>query len=173
VVHVSGNCFNIRSMLIYFLININVHTWKKWQYKVFIYCCSINCYGNLFAVNYTLYKIIIFNKRRLVSHWPPAFTCEIGMLLITTFVELRLDTRKKPNGGRSPTCHFSTADVNSHMPCHANAASMPCCAVALSSRFQNDMVVALHGRGMDMVLHVWIKHGLTVWITCERHNLNS
>jgi hypothetical protein len=51
----------------------------------------------------------------------------------------------------SPTCHLWTADANSHMSCHANAAPMPRCAVALKSRFQNGMVVAWHGRGMACV----------------------
>jgi hypothetical protein len=59
--------------------------------------------------------------------------------------------RKKPNAGWSPTCRFWTADANSHMLCHAHAGSMPCCAVALRSRFQNGMVVAWHGRDMACV----------------------
>jgi hypothetical protein len=50
-----------------------------------------------------------------------------------------------------PTCRLWTADANSHMPCHAHAAPMPRCAVALRSCFQNGMVVALHGRGMACV----------------------
>jgi hypothetical protein len=60
-------------------------------------------------------------------------------------------SRKKPNAGRSPTCRFRTADANSHLPYHAHAVPMPRCAVALRSRFQNDMVVAWHGRGMACV----------------------
>jgi hypothetical protein len=51
-------------------------------------------------------------------------------------------------GRRSPTCRLWTADSNSHMPCHVQAASMPRYAVALRSRFQNGVVVAWHGRGM-------------------------
>jgi hypothetical protein len=60
-------------------------------------------------------------------------------------------SRKKPNAGRSPTCRLRTADANSPLPCHAHAASIPRCAVALRSRFQNGMVVAWHGRGMAFV----------------------
>jgi hypothetical protein len=56
--------------------------------------------------------------------------------------------RKKLKAGRSPTCHLWTADVNSHTPCHACAAPIPRCAVALSSRFHDGMVVAWQGRGM-------------------------
>jgi hypothetical protein len=60
-------------------------------------------------------------------------------------------TRKKPKAGRSPTCLLWTADANSRMPCHAHAAPMPRCALALRRRFQNGMVVAWHGRGMACV----------------------
>jgi hypothetical protein len=40
-----------------------------------------------------------------------------------------------------------TFKANSHMPCHAHAALMLRCAVALRNRFQKSMVVALHGCG--------------------------
>jgi hypothetical protein len=58
---------------------------------------------------------------------------------------------KKPKAGRSPTCRPWTAVANSYMPCHAYAAPMPRCVVALRSRFQNGMVVAWYGRGMTCV----------------------
>jgi hypothetical protein len=35
-------------------------------------------------------------------------------------------SQKKPNAGRSPTCGLWTADVNSHMPCHAHATAALC-----------------------------------------------
>jgi hypothetical protein len=60
-------------------------------------------------------------------------------------------SRKNPNAGRSLTCLLWTADANSHMPCHAHAAPIPHCGVELRSRFQNDTVVAWHGRGMASV----------------------
>jgi hypothetical protein len=41
--------------------------------------------------------------------------------------------------------------------CHAPAAPMPRCAMALRSRFQNGMVVAWHGRGMGAALE---RHGM-------------
>jgi hypothetical protein len=53
--------------------------------------------------------------------------------------------RKKPNAGRSPTCRLWTADANSH------AVPIPRCAVALRSRFQNGMVVAWRGNGIECV----------------------
>jgi hypothetical protein len=60
-------------------------------------------------------------------------------------------SRKKPKAGRLPTCRLWTADANSHISCHAHVASMPRCAVALKSRFQNGMVAAWHGRGFVCV----------------------
>ena len=41
---------------------------------------------------------------------------------------------------------------NSHIPCRAYAAPLPCCAVAFRIRFQNGMVGALHGPVMGMGL---------------------
>jgi hypothetical protein len=43
---------------------------------------------------------------------------------------------------------------------------MPRCAVALRSRFQNDMAVACHGRGMGAA---WARHGRgmgAAWQVC-------
>jgi hypothetical protein len=166
--HVSGKSFNISSMLIYFLMNITLHTRRKWQCKVFIFCCSLNCYRNICAVNYTklvfLYqnnKLLLENdKRCLFSHWPAAFQFEI---LMTTFVELRVVAGRSRRRAGLPqavsrrkmlihTCHV--------IPCHE--APLPCCTVALKSRFQNGMVGAWQGRGMGMAWYVWIKHDRTV-----------
>jgi hypothetical protein len=62
------------------------------------------------------------------------------MLLITTFVELRVVAgRNRKRAGhpiQSYTCH---------------AMPIPRCTVALRSRFQNGMVVAWHGRGVACV----------------------
>ena len=98
VLHVSGKFFNISSMLIYCLINITVHIWKEWQCKVCI-CCSLNCYRNLCAVNYTTLMfshqnnqlLLVHDKHCLVSNWPAAFLFEI---LMTTFVELHVVARR-------------------------------------------------------------------------------
>ena len=93
--HVSGNSCNISSMFIYFLMYIPVHTWKKWQFKIFICCFSLNCCRNLYAVIYTTLMfshqnnelLHVRDKRCLVSHWPAAFQFEF---LMTTFMELRV-----------------------------------------------------------------------------------
>jgi hypothetical protein len=66
------------------------------------------------------------------------------MLLITTFVELRMVA------GISRT-RVGRPDAVSERPmlihtCHSMP--MPRCTVALRNRFQNGMVVAWHGRGM-------------------------
>jgi hypothetical protein len=69
------------------------------------------------------------------------------MLLITTFVELRVVAgRSRTQAGRPQA--VSGRPMLSHT-CHAMP--MPSCAVALRSRFQNGMVVAWHGRGMACV----------------------
>jgi hypothetical protein len=52
--------------------------------------------------------------------------------------------RKKPNAGRSPTCHLWTADANSHMPYHAHAALC---------RGLEKSLVERHGRGMARARH--------------------
>jgi hypothetical protein len=73
----------------------------------------------------------------------------IGMLLSTTFVELRVVS------GRSQTLAGRPHAVSGRLilihTCHTHAAPMPNCAVALRSRFKNGMVVAWHGRGMACV----------------------
>jgi hypothetical protein len=118
----------------------------------------LNSYHNLFTVNYKAlmslpqnYKLyLVHDKRCLVSHWPPAWYASENNLYRTP-----CGSRKKPIAGRSPTGRLSTADTKSHMPYCAHAAPIPCCAVALRSRFQNGMVGARHGQ-------VFIKHGHTV-----------
>jgi hypothetical protein len=69
------------------------------------------------------------------------------MLLITTFVELRVVTGKsRAQAGRPYAVSGRPMLIHT---CHA--IPMPRCAVALRSRFQNGMVVAWHGNGMACV----------------------
>jgi hypothetical protein len=57
----------------------------------------------------------------------------------TTHRATPLGSRKKPNAGRSPTCHLWTADANSHIPCRSHAAL---------SRGLEKSLLERHGRGM-------------------------
>jgi hypothetical protein len=75
--------------------------------------------------------------------------CRISMLLITTFVELRVVARRSRTRVSRP--HAVSGRPMPIHTCHAHSAPMPRCAVALRSRFQNGMVVAWHGRGMACV----------------------
>jgi hypothetical protein len=69
------------------------------------------------------------------------------MLLITTFVELRVEAvRSRTRTGRPHA--VSGRPILIHT-CHA--LHMLRCAVALRNRFQNGMVVVWHGRGMACV----------------------
>jgi hypothetical protein len=70
-------------------------------------------------------------------------------------------SRKKPNAGRSR--HMPSVDGRSKFThamqcqcqCRAHAAHVPRWDVALRSRFQNGMVAAWHGRGMECVNQTW------------------
>jgi hypothetical protein len=55
---------------------------------------------------------------------------------------------KKPNAGRSPTCHLWTADANSHMPC-------PCCAVPWPWEVVFRRAWSWHGMGTAGVKQTW------------------
>jgi hypothetical protein len=69
------------------------------------------------------------------------------MLLITTFVELRAVVGKcRTRAGRP---HSVCGRLMIIHTCHA--VPTPHCAGALRNRFQNGMVVALHGRGVACV----------------------
>jgi hypothetical protein len=71
----------------------------------------------------------------------------IGMLLLTTFVELRVIAgRSRTRAGRPHA--VSGRPMLIHI---CLATPMPRCAVALWSRFQNDMIVAWHVHGMACV----------------------
>jgi hypothetical protein len=59
-------------------------------------------------------------------------------------------SRKKPNAGRSPTCHLWTASANSHMPCSCRAAPWP-----WEVAFRTAFVVAWHGHGMVCMNQTW------------------
>jgi len=76
--------------------------------------------------------------KRLVSHWPPA--SEIGMLLLKTFVELRVVAGRRQTRAGSPQA-VSRRPMLIHT-CHA---------VALRSRFQNGIVGSRHGNGKASV----------------------
>jgi len=80
------------------------------------------------------------------------------MLLITNYAELRVVAgRSRTRAGRPNAVSRRPMLIHT---CHA--VPLPCCAVALRSRFQNGMVGARHGHGMGMARQVWIKHGGTV-----------
>jgi hypothetical protein len=80
------------------------------------------------------------------------------MLLITTFVELRVVAgRSQTREGRPHAVSGQPMLIHTYY-----AMPMPRSAVALRSSFQNGMVVAWHGRSMGAAWHVRIKHGLTV-----------
>jgi hypothetical protein len=71
------------------------------------------------------------------------------MLLITTFVELRVVAgRSRTRAGRPHAVSGRPMLIHT---CHSHAALMPRCAVALRSRFQNGMVLAWHGGGVACV----------------------
>jgi hypothetical protein len=73
--------------------------------------------------------------------------CNIGMLLITTFMKLHVVAKiSRTWAGRS--CAVSGQPMLIHI-CHATP--MLHCAVTLRSHFQNSMVMAWHGCGMGCV----------------------
>jgi hypothetical protein len=68
----------------------------------------------------------------------------IGMLLITTFMELRVVARRSRTRAGRPHVISGCAEFNSHMPCHAHAALCHGFEKSLSER---------HGRGMARARH--------------------
>jgi hypothetical protein len=69
----------------------------------------------------------------------------IGMILITTFVELRVVAgRSRKRAGRPYAVSGRPMLITHAMP-------MPRCVVALRSRLLNGLVVEWHGRGMACV----------------------
>jgi hypothetical protein len=65
--------------------------------------------------------------------------------MIDNLRECSRGSRKKPKLDRSRTGRREAADENSRI-------AMPCCAVALRSRFQSGMVGAQQGHGMARLL---------------------
>jgi hypothetical protein len=89
--------------------------------------------------------LIVHDKRCFVSHWPP--TSEIGMLLITNFLELRVVAgRSRTRAGRPHAVCRRPMLIQNTMP-------FPCLdsAVALRDRFQNGIFVAWQVNGVVCV----------------------
>jgi hypothetical protein len=93
--------------------------------------------------------LLVYDKRCFVSHWTPA--SEIGMLLITNFLELQVVAgRRRTLAGRQHA--VSGRPMLIHID-HAVPMPSPCRdpAVALRSRFQKNIFVAWQGNGMVCV----------------------
>jgi hypothetical protein len=115
--------------------------------------------------------LLVHGKRCFVS---PA--SEIGMLLITTFLELRVVVGRSRMWAGCPH-----AVPGRPMLIHTyHAVPMLCCAVALRGRFQNGIVVAWQGNGMACVNQTRPqcksngKDNLTPWrngMAGERHGM--
>ena len=88
--------------------------------------------------------LLAYDKRCLVSHWPAAFQFEI---LLTTVVDLLVVAGRSGTWVGRPQA-FSRWPMLIHT---YHAAPLPCCALALKSRFQNGMVWARHGHCMVLV----------------------
>jgi hypothetical protein len=94
------------------------------------------------AVSFVKVRVIAGNIRTVSPT-----VLQIGMLLITTFVELRVVAGRSRKRAGCP--HAVSGPPMLIHTCHAMP--IPRCAVALRSRFQNGMAVAWHGRGMACV----------------------
>jgi hypothetical protein len=93
--------------------------------------------------------LLVHEKRCLVSYGPPA--SEIGMLLIKTFLELRVVAgRSRTRAGRPHFVSRRPMLINTY---HTGPMPFPCHdpAVALRGRFQNGIFVAWQGNGMVCV----------------------
>jgi hypothetical protein len=64
--------------------------------------------------------LLVHDKRCFVSHWPPA--SEIGMLMITTFLEFCVVAGRSRSG---QVAHMPFLIANSHITCRSHAAAMP------------------------------------------------
>jgi hypothetical protein len=107
-----------------------------------------------------LYKLLTSSSSsEQIKHIPNG-----SSILVNNLRECPLNSRKRPNRCRSPTCRRETADVNT-----CNSVPLLCCAVASRSRFLSGMVGARLGRGIGTALLVWHKHDRTVQIKWERH----
>jgi hypothetical protein len=84
--------------------------------------------------------LLVHDKRCFVPHWTPA--SEIGLLLITTFLELRVVAgRRRTRAGRPYVVSGRPILIHTY---HAIPMPFPCRdpAVALGGRFQNGIFVA-------------------------------
>jgi hypothetical protein len=94
-------------------------------------------------------RLLVHHKRSFVSHWPPA--SEIGMLLITNVLELRVVAGiSRTLAGHQHAVSGRPMLIHTY---HAIPMPSPCCNPAMASRghFQEDIIVAWHGNGM-----VWV-----------------
>jgi len=74
---------------LYFLVEEEKRKKRKyWIHKVFRAREEEGEFQALMSLHQNNKLFLVHDKRCLVSHWPPA--SESGMLLITTFLELRL-----------------------------------------------------------------------------------
>jgi hypothetical protein len=98
-------------------------------------------------------KLLLFHdKRCLVSHWPPA--SEIGMLLITTFLELRVVVgTSRTRAGRLHVVSERPMLIYTY---HAVPLPRPYRdpVVALRGRFQNGIFVAWQENDMGTAWHM-------------------
>jgi hypothetical protein len=111
--------------------------------------------------------LLVHDKRCFVSHWPTA--SEIGMLLITNFLELRVvAARGRKLASRQHAVSERPMLIHTYytVPMLFQAVTLPRPyhdpAVALRGRFQKGIFVAWQGNGMRTAWRVSIKHGSTV-----------
>jgi hypothetical protein len=83
--------------------------------------------------------LLVHDKRCLVSHWPPA--SEIGMLLITNFVELCMVARRSQTRAGCP--HAVSGWPMLIHTYHAVPMLVPCCGLEVTFR----MAWSWYGRG--------------------------
>jgi hypothetical protein len=106
---------------------------------------------------------LVHDKLYLVSHWPPA--SEIGMLLITTFVELsvvaawsRTRAGSPQAASRRPCCALALRTTawarHGHGMRSVNQTRQNC--VNQMGRTHSKPLAARHGRGMGAACYVWI-----------------
>jgi hypothetical protein len=96
--------------------------------------------------------LLVHEKRCFVSHWPPA--SEIGMLLITHFLEIHMVAgRRRTLAGSQHAISVRPMLIHTY---HAIPMLSPCQApaVALRGRFQKGIFVAWQGNGMGTAWYV-------------------
>jgi hypothetical protein len=111
----------------------------------------LNCYHNLCAVNYTSSHALCFTLATCILDWYASDNKLPG-------------SRDKTNNGRLTTCRLWTADANSYILSRSHAVTLP-----WPWEFAFRKEYWWHGRGKAR--YVWIKHGRTVKIKWETHNL--